>query len=177
MKRISLGLPLTLSLAGTLGSLAVGSKQAHVAFGTALAGLSLLHAFQHRKVMLGSLTKTPWLPKELSVPAKRPQLPQPHLLGRLPHVRCAFPGHSEVAFYMPGRIRVYIRELKGNESYKKILWGKLEDFRKVGHLEMSSQTGSLLIIYDPEKAAALPALRPYLRYAAVHAVRNGMANA
>lgn len=160
MKRISLGLPLTISLAGTLGSLAAGSKQAHIAFGTALAGLSLIHAFQNRKAMLGS-----WV--------RKPALPQPSVLGRLPHVGSPFPGHGEVAFYMPGRIRLYIRELKGQEGYKKVLWEKLEDFRQMGHLDMNSRTGSLLIVYDPEKAAASEALRPYIRYAASHARRNG----
>lgn len=160
MKRISLGLPLTISLAGTLGSFAAGSKQAHIAFGTALAGLSLIHAFQNRKAMLGS-----WV--------RKPALPQPSVLGRLPRVGSPFPGHGEVAFYMPGRIRLYIRELKGQEGYKKVLWEKLEDFRQMGHLDMNSQTGSLLIVYDPEKAAASEALRPYIRYAASHARRNG----
>lgn len=160
MKRISLGLPLTISLAGTLGSLAAGSKQAHIAFGTALAGLSLIHAFQNRKAMLGS-----WV--------RKPALPQPSVLGRLPRVGSPFPGHGEVAFYMPGRIRLYIRELKGQEGYKKVLWEKLEDFRQMGHLDMNSRTGSLLIVYDPEKAAASEALRPYIRYAASHARRNG----
>ncbi len=160
MKRISLGLPLTISLAGTLGSFAAGSKQAHIAFGTALAGLSLIHAFQNRKAMLGS-----WV--------RKPALPQPSVLGRLPRVGSPFPGHGEVAFYMPGRIRLYIRELKGQEGYKKVLWEKLEDFRQMGHLDMNSRTGSLLIVYDPEKAAASEALRPYIRYAASHARRNG----
>lgn len=160
MKRISLGLPLTISLAGTLGSLAAGSKQAHIAFGTALAGLSLIHAFQNRKAMLGS-----WV--------RKPALPQPSVLGRLPRVGSPFSGHGEVAFYMPGRIRLYIRELKGQEGYKKVLWEKLEDFRQMGHLDMNSRTGSLLIVYDPEKAAASEALRPYIRYAASYARRNG----
>ncbi len=113
MKRISLGLPLTISLAGTLGSLAAGSKQAHIAFGTALAGLSLIHAFQNRKAMLGSWVRKP------SIPVRKPALPQPSVLGRLPRVGSPFPGHGEVAFYMPGRIRLYIRELKGQEGYKK----------------------------------------------------------
>ena len=56
---------------------------------------------------------------------------------------------------------------------KKVLWEKLEDFRQMGHLDMNSRTGSLLIVYDPEKAAASEALRPYIRYAASHARRNG----
>ena len=167
MKRISLGLPLTISLAGTLGSLAAGSKQAHIAFGTALAGLSLIHAFQNRKAMLGSWVRKP------SIPVRKPALPQPSVLGRLPRVGSPFLGHGEVAFYMPGRIRLYIRELKGQEGYKKVLWEKLEDFRQMGHLDMNSRTGSLLIVYDPEKAAASEALRPYIRYAASHARRNG----
>lgn len=168
MKRISLGLPLTISLAGTLGSLAAGSKQAHIAFGTALAGLSLIHAFQNRKAMLGTWARKP------SIPVRKPALPQPSILGRLPRVGNPFPGHGEVAFYMPGRIRLYIRELKGKEGYKKVLWEKLEDFRQMGHLDMNYRTGSLLIVYDPEQAAASETLRPYIRYAASHARRKGL---
>ena len=117
--------------------------------------------------MLGSWVRKP------SIPVRKPALPQPSMLGRLPRVGSPFPGHGEVAFYMPGRIRLYIRELKGQEGYKKVLWEKLEDFRQMGHLDMNSRTGSLLIVYDPEKAAASEALRPYIRYAASHARRNG----
>ena len=167
MKRISLGLPLTISLAGTIGSLAAGSKQAHIAFGTALAGLSLIHAFQNRKAMLGSWARKP------AIPVRKLALPQPDVLDRLPRVGSPFPGHGEVAFYMPGRIRLYIRELKGQEGYKKILWEKLEAFRQIGHLDMNSRTGSLLIVYDPEKASASKELCPYIRYAASHAGRKG----
>lgn len=55
MRRISMGLPLALALAGTVGSLAFGAKKVHIAFGIALTGLSLLHAYQHRQVMVRSL--------------------------------------------------------------------------------------------------------------------------
>lgn len=167
MKRISLGLSLTISLAGTIGSLVAGSKQAHIAFGMALTGLSLIHAFQNRKAMLGAWACKPVLP------VRKPVLPRPDVLDRLPCVRNPFPGHGEVVFYIPGRIRLYIRELKGQEGYKKVLWETLEAFRQIGHLDMNSRTGSLLIVYDPEKGAALEPLRSYIRYAASHARRKG----
>ena len=85
--------------------------------------------------MLGTWVRKP------SIPVRKPVLPQPAVLGRLPRVGNPFPGHGEVAFYMWGRIRLYIRELKGQEGYKKVLWEKLEDFRQMGHLDMNSRTG------------------------------------
>lgn len=96
MKRISLGLPLTIFLAGTIGSLVAGSKQAHIAFGMALTGLSLIHAFQNRKAMLGAWACKPVLP------VRKPVLPRRDVLDRLPCVRNPFPGHGEVVFLHTG---------------------------------------------------------------------------
>ncbi|MBR3723381.1 MAG: hypothetical protein IKN12_11585 [Selenomonadaceae bacterium] len=47
-KKSSLGVPLLIATIGTVASIAI-SKKIHVGFGIALAGLSLLHALQHKK--------------------------------------------------------------------------------------------------------------------------------
>ncbi len=47
-KKSSLGIPLLVATVGTIASLAI-SKKLHMGFGIALAGLSLLHALQHKK--------------------------------------------------------------------------------------------------------------------------------
>ena len=55
MKQMPLGIPLAVTLAGTVGSLAFGAKRAHVLFGVALTALSMWHMYQHRKVMMRQL--------------------------------------------------------------------------------------------------------------------------
>ena len=74
MKQIPLGIPLALALAGTVGSLAFGAKKVHVLCGIALTGLSLLHMYQHRRVMLMLAQKMRALPcsaRALQQPAVR----------------------------------------------------------------------------------------------------------
>ena len=64
MKQMPLGIPLAVTLAGTVGSLAFGAKRVHVLFGVALTALSMWHMYQHRKVMMRQLqiqmARQPW---------------------------------------------------------------------------------------------------------------------
>ena len=57
MKKIGLGIPLTVGMAGTVASLFVGGKKLHTAFGVAWTALSLIHAYQYRKNMKNNVKK------------------------------------------------------------------------------------------------------------------------
>ena len=57
MKNLRLGIPLAVSMAGTVASLFVGGKRLHTAFGVAWTALSLVHAYQYRKNMKNNAKK------------------------------------------------------------------------------------------------------------------------
>ena len=58
MKNLRLGIPLAVSMAGTVASLFVGGKRLHTAFGVAWTALSLVHAYQYRKNMKNNAKET-----------------------------------------------------------------------------------------------------------------------
>lgn len=137
VKHASLAWPIALSLAGTVGSLFFGAKKAHLAFGVALTGLSLLHAFQHRKAMLRPIEKgVHKVADDLEIPHTGPDF---------------FLRGVDVAFFMPGRIRLYCHTLKDNETYQVWIQKYLKAFTEVGRVEMNYTTGSILITYDVDK--------------------------
>lgn len=51
LKRMPLGIPLTVSLAATVAALALGNKKAHIISGAIMTGLMAAHMVQHRKAM------------------------------------------------------------------------------------------------------------------------------
>lgn len=71
MKQMPLGIPLAVTLAGTVGSLAFGAKRAHVLFGVALTALSMWHMYQHRKVMMRQLQMQIMVRQPLQIGCKR----------------------------------------------------------------------------------------------------------
>ena len=137
IKHASLAWPLAISLIGTVGSLAFGGKLAHIIFGAAWAGLSLVHAFQHRKAMLRPVKKgVHKAADKLEIPHTGPDF---------------FLRGVDVAFFMPGRIRLYCHTLKDNASYQVWIQKYLKAFTEIGRVEMNYLTGSILITYDVDK--------------------------
>lgn len=133
MAHISYGIPLALSLAGTVGSLAAGSKRAHVLCGTALTVLSLLHAYQHRRAMVRKAGAV-WRGKADQPAAASSPLEE-----------------AAVAFYMPGRIRLYSR--RPDE-----LAACLQGFCRIGSVAVNPESGSVLVSYEPQRLSAHPGL-------------------
>lgn len=155
MARISYGLPLVISLAGTVGSLAFGSKKGHIICGAVMTGISILHALQHRKSMIGSIQK---------------KMDQAADYICLPHTQPDFFMRGvEIAFYMPGRIRLYCLHLEGNEHYKEHIAKYLRAFADVGRVQLNHVSGSILITYDTEKIKEYPDLARVEDYIRHHA--------
>lgn len=158
MKRVSLGIPLMISLVGTLASLPIGSEKAHIAFGAAITGLSLVHAYQYRKAMMAPIKR-----KMVNVPhpsLPHPDMPHPTLPDKLKREKRG----GDIAFYMPGRIRVYA---KAGQGEKALTW--LAPLCHIGDVQINETTGSVLITYDPAVAAADKALKKITSYAQKHA--------
>lgn len=137
LQKLPLAWPIAISLAGTIGSLAFGGKKVHVIFGAAMAGFSLLHAFQHRKSMLR--------PIEHGIHKAADKLEIPHTGPDF------FLRGVDVTFFMPGRIRLYCHTLKNDAVYKVWVQKYLKAFTDIGRVEMNHTTGSILITYDTEK--------------------------
>ncbi len=140
LRRIPLGIPLTLVTAGTVASLMV-SKQLHVGFGVAWTVLSALHGLQHYKKLCkdadrminpSGTEKTEILRHE-----------KIHLKDFLKTVR--------IASAIPGRIRVYSELLAGNETLTEQASDYVKGFTGVQSVQANPVTGSLLIRYDRKK--------------------------
>ncbi|MCI1749921.1 MAG: hypothetical protein LKI17_00950 [Megasphaera cerevisiae] len=152
MMSVSYGIPLAISLAGTVGSLAVDSKKAHIVFGAVMTGIALLHGFQHKKVMLQQMKNSIGFTADYA---------------RIPHTRPDFFLRGvDVAFYMPGRIRLYCRTLQGNEKYEERISKYLQPISQMGHIEMNHLSGSILITYNAKqlrKNADLARVERYIK--------------
>ncbi len=155
MARISYGWPLFISLAGTVGSLAVDSKKGHIICGAVMTGISILHALQHRKAIAGSMQK---------------KIDRAADYIRLPHTQPDFFMRGvEIAFYMPGRMRLYCSHLEGNAHYKEHIAKYLRAFADVGRVQLNHVSGSILITYDTEKIKEYPDLARVEDYIRQHA--------
>lgn len=155
MARISYGWPLAISLAGTVGSLVLDSKKGHIICGAVMTGLSVLHALQHHKAMTSSMKQ---------------KMDRVADYIRLPHTQPDFFMRGvEIAFYMPGRIRLYCSHLEGNEHYKEHIAKYLRAFADVGRVQLNHVSGSVLITYDTEKIKEYPDLARVEDYISHHA--------
>ena len=155
MARISYGWPLLISLAGTVGSLAFDSKKGHIICGAMMTGLSVLHALQHRKAIAVSMQK---------------KMDQAADYIRFPHTQPDFFMRGvDIAFYIPGRIRLYCSQLEGNEHYKEHIANYLRAFADVGRVQLNHLSGSILITYDTEKIKEYPDLVRVENYIKHHA--------
>ena len=138
MKNLRLGIPLAVSMAGTVASLFVGGKRLHTAFGIAWTALSLVHAYQYRKNMKNNakkgLEKVNIL-KAVGIPTTRMEW---------------FLKSVEVASYIPGRIRIYSRALINNPQLKLKVEQSLAKYPELDKFTINIISGSVLIEYRPE---------------------------
>ena len=79
---------------------------------------------------------------------------------------------TEIASYMPGRIRVYSRSLIGNEEMERRLRHYLGTLLGIVSVETSTATGSILICYTPEILRCSAELARTEEYIRLHAKRR-----
>lgn len=144
-KRLPLGLPLTVSGLATIATIFAG-KKAHIAFGAVWGVLSILHALQHAG--------------KLKHDAK-------DIIGQTAHRAAdkaeqislhAFLAGTDIASYLPGRIRVYNLALAGNARLAGQVTSFLRSFEGIEDAVVSLPTGSLLITYAPDELRRNPHL-------------------
>src|SRR5215471_9143192 len=61
----------------------------------------------------------------------------------------------QIAHYLPGRVRVRLPRLKGNASLAGEVERTLAALQGVSHVETSTTTGSVLVLYEPCLLASL----------------------
>lgn len=78
----------------------------------------------------------------------------------------------EISSYLPGRVRLYSKNLVGNEAMGQEVRRRLLAFSEIGSVETSAATGSILIKYEPEKLRQNGELRKVEEYIMTHARRK-----
>lgn len=73
---------------------------------------------------------------------------------------------TQVASYIPGRVRLYSKQLINNSTVAKALQDILEGYREIDKVKINLITGSVLLEYQPKvlrKNKELFALENYIR--------------
>ena len=156
LKKIPLGLPLTVSGLATIATI-FADKKAHIAFGAFWGLLSILHGLQHAG--------------KLEHDAKE-------LIGQTAHRAAdkaeqislhAFLAGTDIASYLPGRIRVYNLALAGNAKLADQVSSFVRSFSGVTDAKVALNTGSLLITYEPDELRKNPHLANIETFVREHA--------
>ena len=79
---------------------------------------------------------------------------------------------TDVASYMPGRVRLYSRQLVNNAALEVQVQAHLGALAEIEHVDTNIATGSILITYDPERLRANAELRRVEDYMRTHARRK-----
>ena len=153
MKQMSLGIPLLGAAAGTILSLALPSKRAHIVCGAVWAGLSALHAWQCRKKLIHDLKKNGGFLAMTDFPQSKLDF---------------FVRAVEVASYIPGRARLYARPLVGNAALAAQVEQELSGAAGLKSVRTNTTTGSIRIEYDPTALRKNPELARMEEYIRTH---------
>ena len=79
---------------------------------------------------------------------------------------------TDVASYMPGRVRLYSRQLVNNAALAQQVQAHLGALAEIERVDTNTATGSILITYDPERLRANEELRRVEEYMRTHARRR-----
>ncbi|BEU87023.1 hypothetical protein TAMA11512_04870 [Selenomonas sp. TAMA-11512] len=175
MKKISLGVPLALAGAATVLTVCPGLRRAHTFFGVVWTALSVAHAYQYRNKMakdfFGETAVTEFFG---GAKAKAAALKQ-KALEKFPAPPTRLGGlirSMRAAFYMPGRIRLYSPSFIDNEALSEQVLQVLGEYEAFDSVDINLRTGSLLLIYEPEKLRENDELRVIEDYVKTHVVRR-----
>ena len=79
---------------------------------------------------------------------------------------------TDVASYMPGRVRLYSKQLVNNATLEAEVQARLGALMEIERVETNIETGSILITYEPERLRANAQLRRVEDYMRTHARRK-----
>lgn len=156
---------LALAGTGTVASIFL-PRRWHMAFGALWAGLSLVHVWKRRKA----------LQHEIMGEIKSDVQTAEHAWHRLQVTQGAkfYPllRSMTCAFYMPGRMRLYNSVLVRNPKLAAQLSTYFDNHAAIKEIRIGQQTGSLLLLYDPQALSQDPELAAIEAYVKKHAQRR-----
>ena len=79
---------------------------------------------------------------------------------------------TDIASYMPGRVRLYSRQMIGNPALEEEVRRRLGALAELESVTTNMETGSILITYLPERLRANAELRRAEEYIVKHARRR-----
>ena len=79
---------------------------------------------------------------------------------------------TDIASYLPGRVRLYSKQLVNNAALEKQVQAHLGTFAEIERVDTNIATGSILITYEPERLRANAELRRVEEYMRAHARRR-----
>lgn len=79
----------------------------------------------------------------------------------------------EIASYLPGRVRLYSRNLVSNTALESEVKKSLGSFAEIEKVETNTVTGSILIGYKPEVLRRNSELAKVEQYVMMHAKKRG----
>ena len=79
---------------------------------------------------------------------------------------------TDIASYMPGRVRLYSQQLVNNATLEAEVQARLGALTEIERVETNIETGSILITYEPERLRANAQLRRVEDYMRTHARRK-----
>ena len=79
---------------------------------------------------------------------------------------------TDIASYMPGRVRLYSKQIVNNAALEQQVRAYLAKFTEIEGVEVNLATGSILITYEPERLRANAELRRVEDYMRTHARRK-----
>ena len=79
---------------------------------------------------------------------------------------------TDIASYMPGRVRLYSQQLVNNATLEAEVQARLGTLAEIERVETNIETGSILITYEPERLRANAQLRRVEDYMRTHARRK-----
>ena len=79
---------------------------------------------------------------------------------------------TDIASYMPGRVRLYSKQLVNNAALEAQVQAHLGALAEIERVDTNIATGSILITYEPERLRANAELRRVEEYMRAHARRR-----
>ena len=78
----------------------------------------------------------------------------------------------EIASYLPGRVRLYSNNMIGDEALAQQVKSQLTAFAEIDAVTANMVSGSILIVYTPDKLRCNAELRKVEEYIMTHARRK-----
>ena len=160
LKQLPLSVPMAASGVLTAAALIGKNKQLHFWSGVCWLGLSAVHTWQHCNKVKNDIqkgVKKMGIMDFVNIPRNKIDM---------------FIRTVEVASYLPGRVRLYSKQLVNNPENCRRVLDYLRSYKELSEVEASEMTGSILIKYTPQLLHTNKELTKVEEYIKTHVRRS-----